>query len=42
MHVVAGGTAAFGARSTVEWQYRQSSPSSPACSAWLYGTGWSG
>ena len=39
MQVVAGGTAAFAARSTVVWQYRQSMPSSPACSAWLYGTG---
>ena len=39
MQIAAGGTAASPARSTVEWQYRQSMPSSPAWSAWLYGTG---
>ena len=34
MHVWVGGIAAWAASSTVLWQYRQSIPSSPACSAW--------
>ena len=41
MHVWLVGTAAP-AVSIVLWQYRQSSPSSPTCFAWLYGTGWIG
>ena len=39
MHVSVGGTIARGARSTFTWQYRQSSPSCPACSRCEYGTG---
>ena len=42
MHVCVDGTFACGLCSTWLWQYRQSIPSCPAWSAWLYGTGCSG